>query len=115
MVTSRKPAAVKPPDKSVDLEKKADKKGVATQKTAAKGSAEKRTEKTSEMKTPPSASTTVGKGTKAAKPAATPADNKKKKAATTQPAGRRTSTKPESPRADRPTSAWPFPSSDPES
>lgn len=93
MVISRKPATLKPADKSVDLEKKAEKKLVAAQKT-------------------------VAKGAKAIKPPPKRADNKKasaKKTATTQPAGTKTSTKPESPRADRPTSAWPFPSSDSES
>jgi hypothetical protein len=54
------------------------------------------------------------KGTKAAKAAAKPSDNKKariKKKADIDPTAKKTPKKPESPPADRPTSAWPFPSS----
>jgi hypothetical protein len=116
MVTSKKPAVTKPVDQSISLIKTLDKKEVATQKTVAKGSVEKKAEKISEKKAPTSTST--AKETKTAKPAAKPLANKKespKKAADTETADKRTAKKTESPRVDRPTSAWPFPSSDSES
>ena len=103
MVTSKKPAATQPVDQFISLIKTSDKKEVAAQKTVAKASVEKKAEKTSEKKAPTSTST--AKETKAAKPAAKPLANKK------ESADKRTAKKTESPRADRPTSAWPFPSS----
>jgi|SRR5215216_4554797 hypothetical protein len=116
MVTSKKPVAAKPADQFISLIKAPDKKEVAAQKTVAKGSAAKKTEDLSEKKAP--ASTSTAKGTKAAKAAAKPLDNKKapiKKTAHTEPTAKKTPKKPESPPTDRPTSAWPFPSSDSES
>jgi hypothetical protein len=103
MVTSKKPVATDPVDQFISLIKTSDKKETTAQKTVATGSAEKKAEKTSEKKA--SASTSIEKGTKTAKPLA----NKKesaKKTADTEPAAK----KMESPPADRPTSAWPFPS-----
>jgi hypothetical protein len=111
MVTSKKPAATKPVDQFISLIKTSDKKEVAVQKTVAKGSVEKKAGKTSEKKAP--ASTSTAKETKAAKPAVKPLANKKesaKKTADTEPGVKKTAKKP-APPADRPTSAWPFPSS----
>jgi hypothetical protein len=102
MVTSKKPAATDAADQFISLIKTSDKKETTAQKTVAKSSAEKKEEKTSEKKASASASSV--KGTKAARPAKQ-LDNKK------ESADKRTAKKNESPRADRPTSAWPFPSS----
>jgi hypothetical protein len=104
MVTSKKPVATDPVDQFISLIKTSDKKETTAQKTVARGSANKKAEKTSEKKA--SASTSIAKGTKTAKPLA----NKKesaKKTADTEPAAKKN----ESPPTDRPTSAWPFPSS----
>jgi hypothetical protein len=112
MVTSKKPVATDPVDQFISLIKTSDKKETTAQKTVAKGSAEKKAGKTSEKKA--TASTSIAKGTKTAKSAAKPLANKKesaKKTADTESADKRTAKKTESPRADRPTSAWPFPSS----
>jgi hypothetical protein len=102
MVTSKKPVATDPVDQFISLIKTSDKKETAARKTVAKSSAEQKEEKTSEKKASASASSV--KGTKAARPAKQ-LDNKK------ESADKRTAKKNESPRADRPTSAWPFPSS----
>ena len=118
MVTSKKPAATKPVDQFISLIKTSDKKEVAAQKTVAKGSVEKKVGETSKKKAPASTTPASSQGTKAAKTASKSSDNKKvpaKKTADTEFSRRRTAKKTDSPRADRPTSAWPFPSSDPES
>jgi hypothetical protein len=115
MVTSKKPVAAKPVDQFISLIKTSDKKEATAQKTVAKGSAEKKAEKTSEKKA--LASTSTAKGTKTDKSAAKPLANKKesaKQTADTESADKRTEKKP-APPADRPTSGWPFPSSDSES
>lgn len=105
MVTSKKPVATDPVAQFISLIKTSDKKETTAQKTVAKGSVEKKAEKTSEKKA--SASTSIAKGTKTAKPLA----NKKesvKKTANTEPAAKKTEPSP----TDRPTSAWPFPFSE---
>lgn len=112
MVVSKKPGAAKPVDQFISLIKTSDQKEVAAQKTVAKGSAEKKTEDTSEKKA--SASTSTVKRTKMAKPAAKPLDSKNapvQKTADTEPMAKKTEKKRESRPANRPTSAWPFPSS----
>jgi hypothetical protein len=109
MVTSKKPIANDPADQFISLIKTSDKKETTAQKTVARGSADKKAEKTSEKKA--LASTSSAKGTKTAKPAAKPSANKKEsaeKTADTEPAAKKI----ESPPTDRPTSAWPFPSSE---
>jgi hypothetical protein len=116
MVTSKKTGATKPVNQFISLIKTSDKKEVAAQKTVVKASVEKKAEKTSEKKSPTSTSTVKGK--KTAEPAAKLLDNKKTRAnktAATELAGKRTATKTEAPRADRPTSAWPLPTSESES
>jgi len=117
MVTSKKPVATKPADQFISLIKAPDKKEVAAQKTVTKGSAEKKTEDISEKKAS-AASASTAKGTKAAKAAAKPSDNKKGPTRATtdaEPAGKKTTKKPESPPTDRPISAWPFSSSESDS
>ena len=118
MVTSKKPAATKPVDQFISLIKTSDKEEVAAQKTVAKGSVEKKAGETSEKKALASATPASSQGTKAAKTASKASDNKKvpaQKTADTEAPRRRTAKKTDSPRPDRPTSAWPFPSADSES